>query len=221
MRTSAGERKSVTLEKLPSKMMNNNVLVRIDFNPSEDTVRPSGIIISGMAGVEWNDSKYMPRFGVVVKTPDHLVNRSFDNIESGAELMGWETEVEIKDGDLVYFGAMISANAEALEVDGDLYLLIPYSRIILRVRDEELTPVNGYVLLEEVVEKVRVDGLILEVGDFQDKRLGVVTHNGRNNDSYFASDAVDADVEIGDKVIFSGKFFGHLESDIFAKLPEE
>lgn len=217
--TSAGERNLYKLDKLPTKMLNNNVLVGIDDDPSGETVRPSGIILSGMHGVEWKDADYLPRYGVVVSIPDRLVNRTFANMDSDG-LMEWGTEMEVKVGDTVYFGAMISANANAIEVDDVMYLLVPYSRLILKATDEELYPLNGNILMEEVITTVNVDGLILDFDEKVDRKSGTVLYTGRKNDWYFGTDQEDADVCVGDSVMMPNSFFGHIEHSTFAKLPK-
>jgi hypothetical protein len=98
--------------------------------------------------------------------------------------------------------------------------VIPYSRLILSVRNEEIIMLNGYCLMDEVVDKTRVEGLMLEVGDFVNKRMGIVTHNGSNNSYYIGTEQVDAEVEVGDKVVLNGNFFGYLEDNLFAELPK-
>jgi co-chaperonin GroES (HSP10) len=79
---------------------------------------------------------------------------------------------------------------------------------------------NGYVLLNEVIEKTRVTGLVLDFGDHVDKKSGIVACVGDKNKSYYGSEAIDADVEVGDTVLFEKKFYGYLESELFAELPK-
>lgn len=217
--TSAGTQERHILAKLPKQMLNNNVLVRVDLNPTEDVVLDSGIIMCGYASSEWNDAEAMPRFGEVIMMPNRLVEMDFSNMHS-ANMMEWGTEIEVEVGDIVYFGAMIAANAESFIYEDTLYLLIPYSRIICRVREDAVTPVNGYCLLSEKMDKQHAKGIITSHADKVNRRRGKITHVGRANDYYFGEDAVDAEVEVGDEVVFSGKFLGRLESDVFAQLPK-
>lgn len=194
--------------------MNNRVLVKVTGD-YDDGVRISKIADIVAAGGEWEESSRVVRHGVVAMIPDKLTSRSAS--ENGME---WETELDVQVGDTVYFGIMASANAESVKIGEDLYYLIHYSRFILRMRDNEITMLNGYVLLSEVIEKLRVSGLILEFGDHVDKKSGVVTNIGKPNKSYYGTDAVDAEVEVGDTVLFERKFFGYLEDDLFATLPK-
>jgi len=213
-KTTAGDRLHYEMEKLPSSVMNNRVLVKVTGD-YDDGVRISKIADIVAAGGEWEEASRVVRHGVVAMIPDKLTFRA--NSENGME---WETELDVKVGDTVYFGIMASANAESLQVGDDLYYLIHYSRFILRMRDNEITMLNGYVLLSEVIEKVRVTGLILDFGDHVDKKSGVVTHIGKPNKSYYMTDAIDADVSVGDTVLFERKFFGYLEDELFATLPK-
>jgi co-chaperonin GroES (HSP10) len=97
-----------------------------------------------------------------------------------------------------------------------VYLIIPYTDLIARKRDE-LYPSNGYALVEKVIEETRVSGLILETCDFHNKQLGIVRYVGKPNLSYSDKNVKDADVEVGDKVVFEGNFFNSLEYKTFAK----
>lgn len=214
-KTSAGEREVYEMGGMPRRMMNNNVLVRIDEEEGDgrSISKKADIVI---AGAEWNEADHVVRHGVVSMIPDRLKTRKESDSDG---MMEWGTEIEVEVGDTVFFGIMASANAFAIKVDGQLYYVIPYSRFIARVRDE-VYPLNGYVLMEEVIESTRVNGLILDFGDKANRKRGVITHNGRNNDWYYGGDAMDACVEVGDEVLFEGKFYGYLESDMFSLLPK-
>jgi len=219
MKTSAGDRQEYTLEKLPSKMLNNRVLVKIEDNLDDGNKLKDTTLDIVLAGGEWNEASRVVRFGKVVMKPERLVFRDKDNGESEG-LMEWDTDMEIEIGDLCYFGKIASANSEIVYVGDELYYLIPYSRLILAIRGEEIIMLNGYCLLEEVIEKTRVRGLVLDFGDHVNKKMGVVTHVGNGNRSYFGSEAVDAEIEVGDEVVFEKNFFGYLEDDTFATLPK-
>jgi co-chaperonin GroES (HSP10) len=63
--------------------------------------------------------------------------------------------------------------------------------------------------------------LVLDFGDFHNKRVGVVRYVGMKNAAYYGTDAVDADVEVGDKVVFEGSFWTELEQQEVATLDED
>lgn len=208
--TSAGARQEIKSDRLPSRMVNNNVLVRMDFIPDNDVLftTESGFKLI-LAGGEWSEASRMARFGKVEMVPSFLHD------------MEWGTEIEVEKGDIIYFGKMASANAPSLEVDGVLYYIIPYSELIAKVVKNGMYPLNGYVLLEKTTGKHEADGLDLSFADFHDKRLGTVRYVGRPNSFYFGTNAIDADVSVGDQVVFEGNYWTELEDSMFAELKEE
>ena len=218
METSAGIRQEYTLERLPQNMMGNMVLVRVDFDPSDDVVLPSGIVLSGLAGTKWEETEYVARYGVVEKVPDKL--RCLPEHEFDGALW-WKTEMVLEAGDVCYFTKSASANAQVLLIGDSKYFLINYRDIIIRIRKGDIRPLNGYCVVDKVTKKTRRDGLILDFGDFHDKRMGVVRYVGTPNAYYHGSDAVDADVKVGERVIFEGGFWTALESSMFNELDED
>lgn len=218
--TSAGKQQVFTLDKLPSRVLNNHVLLRIDFMADDNTelVTESGFKLI-LAGGEWQEATRVPRMGTVVRVPDRLIMRTEQNKFGYG--MDWKTEVEVQENDCVYFGKMASANAIVLMVDSFVYFLVHYSDLLVRVRDEEIYPLNGYVALDKVYKRTRSANLELGFSDKQDKRRGVVKYVGRPNDYYYGTNAKDAEVEVGDEVILHAEMWTELESDMFRFLDEE
>ena len=213
--TSAELRQEIRVDKLSDRpLLNNKVLIKVDVVPADGFVLSSGLIV---AGSKWDDAGHVARYGTVVKAPSRLLYRKDWDFDGAME---WETEVEIQEGDAVFFGKIASANAPAVHVGDDTFYIMNYGDLLLRVRNEEIYPLNGYVILEPVIDKVRKRGLILDFGDHQNKMLGVVKYVGRKNDGYYASEAEDADVNVGDTVIFEGNFYTEIENDVFATLPK-
>lgn len=217
--TSAGERQEIRLSKLSDRPIpNNNVLVRIDVLPEDgyELKLKSGLVLE-MAGDKWNESDRLSRFGVVENVPSRLIGRGESAFEGAME---WETDMELEKGDVVYFTKIGSANAPAIYVDDEVYLLIPYSEIILK-NTNGILPLNGNCIVEKVTDKVKIEGLLLDFGDFENKQLGIVRYVGSPNKSYYMSSAVDADVRVGDKVVFQGNFWTELEADMFSTIDGE
>lgn len=202
-------------------MVNNKVLVKVDvFYDNGDYFKTKGGLKIILAGGEWNEAAYVPRFGTVVNIPKKLISRWESEPSGVLNPMQWKTKLEIEIGDIVYWGIMAGANSPVLEVNGDVYFIVDYGDLIMRVRGEEKRGLNGYVLCEEVVEKTRINGLILDFGDFQNKRLGVVKYKSTPNSAYFNSDAFDGEVEVGDTVVLNGSYWTELESEQFGVLGE-
>ena len=100
----------------------------------------------------YDDYKNAPVVGTIFKTPSKL---TFDwhGVEN-------ETDMELQDGDQVYFKYLAYVNAmpgenendhKYYEVDNDpaVYILIKYDSIFcIRRQNDEIYPINGYVICE-------------------------------------------------------------------------
>ena len=218
--TSAGKQTVITMDKLPGKVMNNHVLLKMDFVPDDNTefVTESGFKLI-LAGGEWNEATRMPRYGTVVRVPNRLYVRTEENKFGYG--MDWKTVCEVKEGDLVFIGKIASANAIVVMVGSDVYFLVSYGDLIVRVRDGEIYPLNGYVALGKVFKRTRSTSLELGFADKQDKKRGVIRYVGRPNDYYYGTNAKDAHVEVGDEVVLHAELWTELEADTFRHLDEE
>lgn len=219
METSAGIRDVRELDKLPSKVMSNHVLIRIDFSQDDGKIlkTDSGLELE-LAGGEYNETSRVVRHGTVVITPSRLITRTAKQ-SFGLE---WKTAMELEIGDLVYMGIMESANALELIVDDVTYYLVNYGELILRIRKGVIHALNGYALMKKVMQdKVKIDGLKLDIVDERDKRRGIITHVGRPNDYYFGVNMVDAEIEVGDEVSLNIPAVTKLEDDLFANIGED
>lgn len=229
MSTSAGEVSIIKLDKLPSKVMNNNVLVYIDFIPEDGSlIKTKGGLDIQLAGGTWQEASRVARYGEVVRVPSelksHKTHEATSDRNGSASFipMDYECDMELQEGDTVYFTKMASANAIRTIIGNKVYFLIHYSEIVLRVRENVIYPLNGNVLVSKVMEdSPMVKNLIIDFDRKQDKKLGVVKYAGKKNVDYGSKTMVDADVEVGDKVVFAGGFWTEVENDSFAKLDEE
>jgi len=215
--TSAGERTVLHLDKLPRKVMNNKVLLRVEDNLDDGCeYETEGGLKLILAGGEFEESSRVVRFGTVVRVPDKLVTKS----KSHPKGMEWECDMELEEGDRVLIGVMAGANADMLIIDDLSYFLVNYEEIILRRRNGVVTPINGFCVVEKFVEdKIEADGLVLDFQkDVHDKRRGRVRFNGANNKRYFIGSNIDAKVEVGDDVVFSIEAWTPLEDELFAEM---
>ena len=198
MLTSAGERKIIKAVSLPKQMLNNKVLLQVSDNLNDgcEYETESGLKII-LAGGEMEESTRVIRFGKVARVPDYLITKS-KSYPMGIE---WETSVEIKEGDIVYFGVMASANAEQIEIGDLTYFIIDYSELIMRVRNGVITPINGFCIVQKILEdKITSENLIVNFQkDVLDKRRGVVKYAGAKNKKYLLGSNIDAEVEVGDE----------------------
>lgn len=222
METSVGKRDIIQLDSLGDKpMINNLVLVKVDvFYDNGDIYTTKGGLKLIIAGGEWNEVKYVPRYGTVAKKPNTLITTKTHKSNGVLSALEWETDIDIEVGDTVFWGIMAGANAVMIECKGDVYFLINYGDLILRIRGEEREALNGYVLCSDVFDRKRSEILVLDNLDEQNKQLGVVKITGKPNRQYFDISRIDAEVEIGDRVVLNGRYWTELENEEFALIKE-
>ena len=144
---------------------------------------------------EWDKSGHLNRRGEVIRLPSKL----WFAREFGFGIQ-WGTEMEVEEGDIVYFGIMSVYDAPAIIDDGVVYLLIQYHDLLFSLRGNKVIPLNGYVLIEKVDEKVKQSSLILDFNKKQDKKRGIVRYIGKPN-SYYDSGMCDSiGFDVGDEV---------------------
>jgi|GEM_PF-5520529 len=159
------------------KPMPNMVLVKMvktskDKNQAFDNIKT----IKGIDGnIELEiDTSYEPNWkasvrGIVTKVCNKL---TFDEMSNSAFDPPWDTDVEIKEGDLAYYEYTAITRAfgignsdemyTAMSCEGNLYLFMKYHEIFLVKREDQIIPVNGYVVgLREEKEKVE-SALVVE-----------------------------------------------------------
>jgi co-chaperonin GroES (HSP10) len=192
----------ITLDTIEGfKPLNNFVLLG---NPTS-TEKIGGLFI---------DTTYKPEDHVeiineVIAVPDHL------------KFNEWETEMQLKVGDKVWVNRLTILKAEKIYaggVSGTTYLHVPYEKIILAKRGDEIIMLNGNILLEPILkDQLKSDTIILlpqfaQVEEYQDR--GIVRFIGIPNKRYTEEHHSDDDINIsiGDKVLLGRKYNSKLES---------
>lgn len=196
------------------KPVRNNVFVEVIdiFNEIQTNL---GFILPNMSDEEskgdspgYSFREFAVRFGKVVGVPDIITPGSFD----------YDTEVEVKEGDIVYWNYFSFLNHQPIVVGEKKYLLVDYHDIIFRIRDEKITPVNGNALFAPVPEKIS----FAEFESVKDVTEKWIIHtlperlpSFRNQRHY-----TDVNWEIGDKVFLAvGDKPFEIEGDIVKNLP--
>lgn len=146
--------------------------------------------------------------------------------------MLWEATVQVKPGDIVWVNANWLMNAREhgniITTDKALYYLMTYDNLYLKVKDDKVTMLNGYVLTElvedtkEWAKKAEKIGLFipdhLKRVEFKD-RVAVVKYIGEPV-KYLFNDRYDhPEIKAGDTVLLSMKVNRKLEPGMkfFAK----
>jgi len=128
---------------------NNKVLVEVT-DIFDSIITKLGIELPNMALEEtWGDSpgysfsEFIIRYGRVVSVPAFITHGSFD----------YETENELQEGDIVYWNIVAFRDSQPLVKGDRKYLLVDYHEIMLRIRNEVITPINGYCLFTAISEE--------------------------------------------------------------------
>jgi co-chaperonin GroES (HSP10) len=205
----------VTQESLLKKVRippgSRKVLVKIVDNPTDQTTE-SGIIKIASTDTDWSPAVHASRKGVVMAVP-----RGKLPFKKNADLMPWQTDVQISPGMTVWFDFM---NAVTYEDESENeYKLLDYDNIYVatfpRVNGEEIDwaqpstdgkewvmPLNGFHLFERVYKKQRGRFDVFE-SEKVDTRHGVVKYVAKNNGDYSLPGQEDhIDLQVGDEVQF-------------------
>jgi len=143
--------------------------------------------------------------------------------------MPWDCAMELKVGDIVVHTYMDREDIVNIEVDdepGELYRLMPYDDIYVARRGDEIIPLNGYCLCEEVEKEGMSKTLDVvlynkddNIEDPVDKQIGKVAYVGEPNrayrlDGYEKNYDEGVDVNVGDVIV-------KRRSDIHIRLEED
>lgn len=193
------------------KAVGNNVCVKLD--PTNDVIEtPSGLKL--MVDTSFEPEKHIVRVGTVVKTPETLV---YHHKKSGYP---WKTTMDLKEGDRVVMYFMAIQNCLAPEqkkcyIEGkDVWIFIKYHNIYAVIEENNIRPINGYVLVEPVEDpawlekKARLAKLNMDLPDLRkssnvDAAYGKIAYMGVPNEEY-ADDYKSDDhhnEQVGDTVV--------------------
>lgn len=152
-------------------------------------------------------------FGIVTKVPDSLF---FDPTDSKS--LDWDTDMELGEGDLVWFSLVEAKNSVQVLCEGIIYKSVPYSDIYCYSReiwvDKWSDPpkkkivkrtINGYVLCEPCF-KAKTSDLDHFSSQQEDKTRGVIKFIGSPVNAFLRPEYSQiGDLQIGDEVLFDNK----------------
>lgn len=171
---------------------NNHILVRIKSNEGRTT--KAGVIVGFNADIQYAEGSgsHMADMaevhGTVIKVPDKLYYAKDDPYS-----MSWKTKMMLKVDDEVWFNFIASSHSSGFDVDGEMYLFIPYADCFVAKRGDEVIPLNGYVLLEEMKKEAVSEVIVM--ADETDMQRGKVRFVGEPNEEYRV-DSFSDDIEI-------------------------
>jgi hypothetical protein len=112
---------------------------------------------------------------------------------------GYTIDGELQVGDHAWFNYFSSLHGTDVWVGKELYRLIHYSGMVARMRDGEIAILNGYVLLEEVMEAKEDNGIWAPAHVMKDR--GIVRFMGGKRDYEHVALTDDIDIAVGDEVL--------------------
>ena len=162
----------------------NNVIIEITER-SEDKTTKGGIYVGYNKDVVYgegdgsHEADVAEVWGIVMATPPSL----YYNPKNSNQGMPWETSIEIKEGDMVWFDYFASVNCDVLKSKDRMFYVINYSDIYVGKRGDRVIPLNGYCLCVPVEKEVESE-LARGIGDEHEKGKVKVVCLGRPNDHY-------------------------------------
>lgn len=203
------------------KTTNTYVLVRIDHDNSSIKFGKNGELVVDPA---LDPAKHVPVYGTVACVPDRLLyGTDKTRRELTSNSMEWETDIEIKKGDTVYFVylAMIMALGSYLqdkmdiheqsklffefEDDPAIYVLLLYSDLYFAIRNDNIIMLNGYVMVKHLDKQYEYSTLTRteKMLEEKEKNTGLVVRTGSVCKRHYKSKKVDCvNISVGDIIIF-------------------
>jgi len=206
----------------------NQVLVKRKYK-NEEQQTESGVFV--IADSSFRPALHADRIAEVVLVPPGLYyhKHSYSHYQYGGESMPWDCDMELQVGDTVVHTFMNRDDIVNIEVEdepGELYRMMPYDDIYVARRGDEVIPLNGYCLCEEVEKESMSD--VLEIilcdkeGDIEapiDKTVGKIAYVGKPNRAY-RGDGWERDLD-GDMKVNVGDTVIKRRSDIHIRLEED
>lgn len=152
--------------------------VLIEYDPHLTSKTPGGVFVPETYA---DEAKNINRMGTVVKVPKTLFFYKGPEDNRKLQSMRWQTSIEIMPGDQVWFNHLESINAYRYTFEGRFFKTVHYQDIVVARRGEEVIVCNGYVLLEEVEEKIEFQGYSKSI-PVQGK--GKLAYIGSRNNQY-------------------------------------
>jgi len=227
--------------------INNNVIINTGLSYS-DMINGVFKTKSGLEiPIKHYPVNYIMRSGTVMAVPDKIKGYKISNepLKYNSE---WETQLEVKSGDTVYFRYFEAVQALgrlvdpikmdnhkneyineiwfAVDEDGKfwypwnneygnnewkskpnkIWFPLHYNALIMKVDDNQITMLNGRMLVEPLYEDEVKTNLILpdSLKKKANMQMGIIRHIGKANGEYFyQNNKFDYDgIEVGQKIMF-------------------
>ena len=192
---------TIKLESINSvKLINNSVLVLIEDRHDEITYGTLTLKLD----TSFEPGIHAANKGVVVGVPDRYIYNEKPLPNTG----DWDTDIEIEEGDLDWFDYLTGIECSKIECKDKLYYILPYHTIYVSKRGKKVIPLNGYVLLDPIIETKGYGSFKFER---EHPKCAIVAYSGSCNKRYRPSQSKmgktfyhdDPAVKVGCKVVYA------------------
>lgn len=141
-------RNEIEVDRLGIPVM-NKIFVKIQDIETEFTTKGGIIAKSDFAPDAWSNAEghsvteFIPRHGVVAAVPKIITAYGWD----------FDTDCEIQVGDTVFWSVGSFENHTVLCCNDEKFLSIDYHAILIRIRNGNILPINGNILLAPVAKE--------------------------------------------------------------------
>lgn len=199
----------------------NYVLVKID-DPNEYRRTKGGIYLYIDTIVD--RMEFANRHGIVVKICNKL---RFNQDEGDINSIEYDTDIEIKEGDRVWFVYLDGLNCVEFDVqepyeDGFRfvkYKMLRYDSLRVKKDESEIRTLNGYVLTEPFMETIKST---LFLNKKQNLYKGIVAYTGTSNRRYKTPSLHDdPSIKAGDTILINHPYINMLEDKVHKYFDKE
>ena len=137
--------------------------------------------------------------GIVISVPKHI------HFKDGDINTPWDTDVEVKPGDRVWFSYFDGYNEKPVEQDGKFYRYIDYRALYVAVRGDRIIPLNGYLFVAPDTYPVKKGSIYLVNQKLLNTKVGTVVYAANPVKKYSIKLSDNIPVSVGDRVILRNK----------------
>lgn len=185
------------------KMINNMVAIK-PFPADEIRLKSGEKLYLSIQFEEYLNAKTA---GEVVAVPDKL---NYNTDPDGYNSMPWITDMELKVGDVVIYNYLAIKNSLHMGqfIDNNV-VCIPYDKIYVAIRNNEVICINGNLLVEPEEELIETFLEVPENAKTKSKQLGIVRYAGKPNRGYrieqlqLGHTGPDSAVEVNSRILFN------------------
>jgi len=196
----------------------NWLLVKIKLPENEAVAQTkSGIYLSTIIEPNW----YKITTGYVIRIPDRL-QFGISTKDEFLSSLEFDTECEIRTGDKIHFNYTSITNKKIFyDLAGNTHIFIRYDSIYCGIRDGEVIPVNGWVLMEHKTQEM--SSAQIEVINTSEYEYGLVKYVGKPvmNYKFIPGLKDDDNIYAGQEVCYKSGTAIQLENPLLTTIQEK